>query len=82
MHGAVLFGLLGFLGGAGTGFPKLGGLFSGDPEVNVRALVMVLAMTAICFVYVLLCVNSFIQARKKAKASTVEDTATEESAST
>ncbi len=57
-HIAVLFAVLGILGGLGMGIPKVakGGLSPAPVEQ--------LIMAAICLVYVVACVRSFIAARK------------------
>ena len=72
MHGALGISLLGFLGGAFRGIPQLIGYFSSDNDVNQRAMVFVLLMTLLCLVHVVLCVRSFIQARKN-KGATSSD---------
>ncbi|MBK6426229.1 MAG: hypothetical protein IPF82_08560 [Blastocatellia bacterium] len=63
MHGAAVVGLLGLLGTASGAFKfvkLLGGAEVARPDaVKVQALVAV-----ICAVFIGLCVNSFIQARK------------------
>lgn len=63
MHGAAMVGLLGLLGTASGAFKfvkMLGGAEVARPDaVKVQALVAV-----ICAVFIGLCVNSFIQARK------------------
>lgn len=64
MHAAVLFGLLGFLGSFSMGFPKWRILFSGGEIPHPLAAWEQLAMAIICGVFVILCVNSFIAARK------------------
>ena len=61
MHGAVLVGLLGFIAG-------VGGLIARRPQG--LALFEMLALTAICGIYVLLCVRSFIAARRTRVAGT------------
>jgi hypothetical protein len=63
MHGAAMVGLLGFLGGAIMGLPKLPALLSGTAE-RPPAVVEQLIMAAICLVFVALCVRSFIVARR------------------
>jgi hypothetical protein len=55
MHGAVTVGLLGFIAG-------VGGLIARRP--SGIALVEMLALVAICGVYVAMCVVSFIAARR------------------
>jgi len=69
MHAAAAIGLLGFLGGAFMGFPKLPKLLAGeilDPkDLNKARSQNMLAF--VCLIFVLLCVNSFIQARARRK---------------
>lgn len=68
MHGAAMVGLLGLVGtapGLFKFFRMLGGAEVARPEaVKVQALVAVL-----CAVFIGLCVNSFIQARKARSAA-------------
>lgn len=70
MHLAALVGVLGFLGGAIMGFPKLPALLGGEihdaKTLNKARSQNLLAF--MCLIFVLLCVNSFIQARKARKA--------------
>ena len=66
MHAAIGVSTLGMLGGLFRGIPQLIGYFSGDEEVNPRAMTFVLMMTVACIAHVGLCVQSFIQARKNA----------------
>jgi hypothetical protein len=63
MHLAAMVGLLGFLGGAGMGLPKLPALLSGTAE-RPPAVIEQLIMGAVCLVFVALCVRSFIVARR------------------
>ena len=58
MHVAVLIGLLGFLAGAGRILSKIGDFTLSAPVIAS------LAMTLICLVFVILCVKSFIDARR------------------
>lgn len=70
MHLAAMLGVIGFLGGAFMGFPKLPKLFSGEltgPDLNKARSTNLLAL--ICLVFVIMCVNSFIQARKRRQES-------------
>jgi hypothetical protein len=70
MHLAAMVGLLGFLGGAFKGFPNLPGLISGDltgKDFNKAFSQNLLAFS--CLAFVLLCVNSFVQARVRRKQS-------------
>lgn len=62
MHGAVLLGLLGFLGSA-PGLLKLPLLLSGGAERPV-AVAMQALMAILLAVFVFLCVRSFIAARR------------------
>ena len=63
MHLAAMVGLLGFLGGAIMGLPKLPALLSGTAE-RPAAVIEQLIMAAICLLFVALCVRSFIVARR------------------
>ncbi|MEJ7701691.1 MAG: hypothetical protein WKF71_18905 [Pyrinomonadaceae bacterium] len=62
MHGAVVIGLLGFLATASS-FLKIPALLAGTAERPV-AVVSQLIMSLICLVFVILCVKSFIEARR------------------
>ncbi len=62
MHGAVLVGLLGFLATASSFF-KIQALSAGTAE-RPAAVVSQLVMAVICLVFVILCVKSFIDARR------------------
>ncbi len=68
MHGAVLFGLVGALAALGRGIPQLIKLARGA-EVDTLPMVMVWTMAILCTIYVVLCVRSFIQARRNRTAS-------------
>ena len=68
MHLAVLIGLLGFLAGAGRGAMGLSKMVSGDPNLNYRSMTFVWLMALLCGLFVILCVNSFIEARKRRSA--------------
>ena len=78
MHAAAAVALLGFLGGAFMAVPKLGELLStgrvlrthadGHQSDATVAVVCQLILAAACLVFVGLCVNSFIQARRARKA--------------
>jgi hypothetical protein len=63
MHGAVTIGLLGFMAG-------IGGLIARRPQG--LALFEMLALIAITGIYVALCVNSFVQARRNREVATDE----------
>jgi hypothetical protein len=62
MHAAVLIGLLGFLATVSS-FLKIPALFAGTAE-RPSAVVAQAAMASICLVFVVLCIKSFIDARK------------------
>ena len=64
MHGAVLVGLLGFLATASS-FLKIPALLAGTAE-RPAAVVTQLTMAVICLMFVVLCVKSFIDARRNA----------------
>jgi MFS family permease len=68
MHAAAAIGLVGFIAAAGRGLPKLGSAISDDPTIH-RAPRLVLLMALVCLVFVATCVWSFIQARRRRKAS-------------
>lgn len=67
MHAAAVIGLVGFIGGAIMGFPKLPKLISNElldtKDINKARSQNILAF--VCLIFVLLCINSFIQARKR-----------------
>ena len=65
MHGAVLVGLIGLLGGGWRIVKAL----SSDAAVSPIGLGMNIAMAVICAVFVVLCIKSFIDARKRRKGS-------------
>jgi len=64
MHAAVTLALLGGLVALIQGIRQLIGLLFQGKEVLPLAAGMIWAMTVLCFVYVGLCVQSFIAARK------------------
>jgi len=61
MHAAAMVGLLGVLGGFGMSVPKL---LSGEELERPLAVYSSLTLGLICLVFIVLCINSFIQARK------------------
>ena len=67
MHVAALTGLLGTLGGLGMGLPKLGSLLDGTAP-RPLATGMQIAMGIVCLVFLVLCVKSFIDARRARKS--------------
>lgn len=64
MHAAAMVGLLGFLGGA----VNLGRMIGKGVSLNATPGISSLLMTGLCAVFVGLCVNSFIQARRRRAA--------------
>ena len=69
MHGAAMVALIGFLGAAGMGVPKLIKLLGGDESVLPRAVTAQLGMAATCALFLYLCIRSFINARKAREAA-------------
>jgi hypothetical protein len=65
MHINVTVGLLGFLGAVGSAIHAYGHARSLGVPVDKIALTFQLTMAAILFIYVNLCVRSFIAARRK-----------------
>jgi lysylphosphatidylglycerol synthetase-like protein (DUF2156 family) len=63
MHLAAMVGLVGFLIPAVMGLPKLPALLSGE-AARPAAVVEQLIMAGLCLLFVLLCVRSFIVARR------------------
>ena len=64
MHGAAAVGLIGFVLAGGRAFMKLGSLVSDDVTVR-RPVAMTALMSLVCLVYVLLCIGSFVAARRR-----------------
>ncbi len=71
IHGAVIVGLLGLLAAGGRGATGMMKLMSDNPAVNGRSLFFVCAMAVLCGVHVGLCVQSFLQARKRRREEIV-----------
>jgi hypothetical protein len=67
MHVNVTIGLLGFLGGAIEAVRGYVHATSTGAEPNLIALASKLAMAALMLIYVILCVRSFIAARRSGK---------------
>lgn len=65
MHAAVVVGLLGFLATVSSFF-KIPALLAGTAERPAAVITQAL-MAVICLVFVILCVKSFIDARKQVK---------------
>jgi hypothetical protein len=64
MHAAAMIGLLGFLGGIGN----LVRLVAQQKPLDSPGGISTILMTALCGIFVGLCVNSFIQVRRRRKA--------------
>ena len=69
MHAAAALGLLSFLATAGMGLPKLFTMLGGGEVERPKAVILQSITAGICAVFVALCVNSFIQARRRRKAA-------------
>jgi hypothetical protein len=65
MHINVTIGLLGFLGAAGSAIHAYGHARSLGIDPDMKAIAAQLTMAALTFIYVMMCVRSFIDARKK-----------------
>jgi len=63
MHAAVVVGLLGFVGAA-RGFSEVPAILRGDQIERPVAVAVQVAMSLVCLVFVVLCVLSFIKARR------------------
>ncbi len=68
MHINVTVGLLGFLGGLGKAIQGYGHARSLGVDPDMKAIGAQLIMAALLFIYVNLCVRSFIAARQARKA--------------
>ena len=68
MHAAAGIALLGAALAGGRGLTKVTALFSDDPDVNRRAIWIVLIMALLCALYVVLSARSFIAARRAPEA--------------
>lgn len=67
MHAAVLFGLLGLAGSAGMGFRKWALMAQGVPIPRPMAAIEQLVMAIICGAFVVMCIVSFVKARRALK---------------
>lgn len=65
MHFAVTVGLVGFLMAFGRLFMKLNVIVSDDPTVDRFPIRIVFAMGVVCLLFVVLCIGSFIAARRR-----------------
>ena len=68
MHAAALIGLLGFIGAA-RGFAKLPAFLTGGEVERPVAAYVQIAMSLVCLVFLVLCVRSFIKARRSGGAA-------------
>jgi hypothetical protein len=66
MHVAALVGVLGTLGGLGMGGPKVPALLNGTAE-RPSAVKLQVTMGVVCLLFVIMCVKSFIDARRRRK---------------
>jgi hypothetical protein len=73
MHAAAAVGLIGLLAAGGRGATKIGALFSADPTINKRPIIMILLMAAVCLAFVALCVKSFVDARRRQAAASKDE---------
>jgi NAD/NADP transhydrogenase beta subunit len=64
MHIAVVLGVLGFAGTV-SGLLKLPALLTGGTVARPAAVAIQSAMAIACFLFVVLCIQSFIKARRK-----------------
>ena len=64
MHAAATLALIGFLLAGGRGFMKLGLAASDDLTIS-RPVRLVILMALVCLIYLVLCVRSFIAARRR-----------------
>ena len=69
MHAASVVGLLGLLAGAGRGAMGIGKFMSRDPSLNQRSFLFVWLMAILCGIFLFLCVQSFIAAKKRRLAA-------------
>lgn len=64
MHAAAALALVGFIGTAAMGFPKLVKHLSGTEIERPVAAIEQSVMSVLCLLFVILCVRSFIAARR------------------
>jgi hypothetical protein len=68
MHVAATIGLMGALAATGRGVVSLLKFVKAEGDVNQRALAFLVLMGALCWMFVIFCVMSFIRARKAREA--------------
>ena len=66
MHGSVVIAILGIFGSI-KGLSKLPALLAGEEVTRPNAVIAQSIMAILSIIYVLICVNSFIQARRERK---------------
>ncbi|HYO81871.1 MAG TPA: hypothetical protein VES20_10745 [Bryobacteraceae bacterium] len=69
MHLAALIGLLGFFGAA-RGLTSIGAVLSGEPVERPAAVIAQSIMAVLCLIFVVMCVRSFINARRSGAVET------------
>lgn len=67
MHTAAMLGVVGAVGAGGRAVPGLVTLAQGQTVKSIPGLAGTSITTVLCLVFVLLCVRSFIEARKRQK---------------
>jgi len=72
MHLASLLGLLGFAATAWMGLPKLWVVLNGGEVARPVAVYSQSITAGLCLIFLLLCINSFVQARLLRKKTTPE----------
>ncbi|CAL1124847.1 unnamed protein product [Cladocopium goreaui] len=70
MHAAAAIALLGFIAAGGRSIMGLVKLASPEADVNIRSLTFVCIMAILCGTYLVLCIRSFIEARRQKQLAT------------
>ncbi|HTM54909.1 MAG TPA: hypothetical protein VL175_12830 [Pirellulales bacterium] len=65
MHAAAAVSLVGCIAAAARGVPKLGMLVSDIPVSEKRPVRLIMLMAIVCLAYVIVCVGSFVAARRR-----------------
>jgi hypothetical protein len=65
MHAAAMVGLIGCIGAGVMAVPKLVTMLSGGEVERRNAVIAQTVMAGLCLVFVLLCVKSFVDARRR-----------------
>jgi hypothetical protein len=71
MHAAAGVSLIGFIAAAARGIPKLGMLVSDIPLSEKRPVRLIMLMAIVCLAHVIVCIGSFVAARRNRTATTV-----------